>query len=217
VAKSPLPGSGRKKWTALNTFGRKHMSLTQPTKTRLPAIPMTVAALMKRPIPEVQNYEAEVLPLLRLRRDYKDGFLQTLKEAPGNFYAVANFNLKSVEPEWCGQKFNLFDMKIARCLLGKNWSRQPESARTQWIAVPEMATYLHYNMIWNVPIEQQEKFLLEAPRIWRDSVPSGQLHLQVIGEEPGEAVATRIYSGKTFHPRWTIDNTITSAELRRKR
>lgn len=99
---------------------------------------------------------------------------------------------------------NLFDQKIARCLLGKNWSRQPESARAQWIAVPEMATYLHYNIIWNVPIYQQEKFFLEAPEIWRDVVPSGQLHLQVIGEEAGEAVAARTYSGKTFHPRWTI-------------
>ncbi len=201
----------------LNTFERKHMSITQPTTTRLPAVPMTVDALMNRPMPDVQNYETEVLPLLRLRKDYKDGFLQALKETPGNFYAVANFNLRSVEPEWCGQRINLFDMKLARCLLGKNWSRQPESARAQWIAVPEMATYLHYNMIWNVPIEQQEKFFLEAPEIWRDVVPSGQFHLQVIGEESGEAVAARIYSGKTFHPRWTIDNTITSTELRRKK
>jgi hypothetical protein len=201
----------------LNTFRREGMSITKLTTTRLPAIPMTVDALMKRRMADVQNYDSEVLPLLRLRRDYKDGFLQSLKEVPGTFYAVANFNLRSVEPEWCGQKLNLFDMKIARSLLGKNWSRQPESARAQWIAVPEMATYLHYNMLWDVPIEQQEKFFLEAPKIWRDVVPSGQFHLQVIGDEPGEAVSTRIYSGKTFHPRWTIDNTIISAELRRKK
>ncbi len=193
------------------------MPQAQITTVRLPAVSMTVDALMKRPMPEVQNYESDILPLMRLWKDYKDGFLQTLKERPGNFYAVANFNLKSVEPDWCGQKINLFDMKIARHLIGKHWSRQPESARTQWIAVPEMATYLHYNMLWNVPIEQQESFFLEAPGIWRDIVPSGQFHVQVIGEQDGEANATRIYSGKTFHPRWTIDNTITSTELRRKR
>jgi hypothetical protein len=103
------------------------MLTTQPAKTRLTTIPMTVDSLMKRRMPEVQNYEAEVLPLLRLRRDYKDGFLQSLKDVPGNIYAVANINLKTVEPELCGQKFNLFDMKIARCLLGKNWSRQHHS------------------------------------------------------------------------------------------
>jgi hypothetical protein len=193
------------------------MFTTRPAQTRLTTIPMTVDSLMKRRMPEVQNYEAEVRPLLRLWKDYKDGFLQSLKDVPGSIYAVANFNMKVVEPEWCGQKFNLFDMKIARRLLGKNWSRQPEAARAQWIAVPEMATYLHYNMIWSVPVEQQEKFFLEAPNIWRDVVPSGQFHLQVIGEEDGEAVAARIYSGKSFHPRWTIDNTITSTELRRKK
>ena len=193
------------------------MSITQPTITRLPAVPMSLDSLMKRRMPEVQNYETDVLPLLRVRRDYKDAFIQTLTNVPGNLYAVANFNMRSVEPEWCGQRMNLFDMKIARKLLGKNWSRQPESDRAQWIAVPEMATYLHYNMIWNVPIEQQEKFFLEAPKIWRDVVPSGEFHLQVIGGSDEEAVAARIYSGKTFHPRWTIDNTITSAELRRKK
>jgi hypothetical protein len=41
--------------------------------------------------------------------------------------------------------------------------------------------------------------------------------LQVIGEKAGEAVAARIYSSKTFHPRWSLDNTITSTELRRKK
>ncbi len=213
------------------------MSITQTTKTRLPAIPMTVDALMKRPMPDTQSYETDVLPFFRRREeedggdgldqkskktislwtDYKNGFRQALIETPGTFYAVANFNLRSVEPEWCGHKLNLFDMKLGRSLLGKHWSRQPESARIQWIAVPEMATYFHYNVILSVPIDQQEKFFLEAPEIWRAVVPSGQFHLQVIGEEAGEAVAARIYCGKTFHPRWTIDNTITSTELRRKK
>lgn len=124
---------------------------------------MTMASLMRRPMPEIQNYESDVLPLMRSWSEYKQGFQQALQQVPGNFYAVVNFNLRTVEPEWCGQRINFFDMKSARCLLGKNWSRQPESARTQWIAVPEMATYLHYNMIWNVPIDQQEKFFLEAP------------------------------------------------------
>ncbi len=177
---------------------------------------MTVDALMKRPMAEVHNYVSEVVPLLRLRRDYKSGFLHMLREAPGNFYAVANFNLPSLEPEWCRQRINLFDMKVARRLLGKNWCKKPDAERPKWIAVPEMATYLHYNMVWNVPVEYQEQFYVAAPDIWREVVPSGQFHLQVIGQEVGEAAATRTYSGKTFHPRWTLDNTITSTEVRRK-
>jgi hypothetical protein len=107
-------------------------------------------------------------------------------------------------------------MKLARCLLGKNWSKKPDAERPQWIAVPEMATYLHYNMLWSVPTEHQQKFFLEAPEIWRGIVPSGQFFVQVIGEDASEVTATRTYTGKTFHPRWTIDNTITSTEVRRK-
>jgi hypothetical protein len=101
--------------------------------------------------------------------------------------------------------------------LGRNWCKRPDSERPQWIAVPEQARYLHYNMLWDVPIVLQKQFFLEAPGIWREMVPSGQFHLQVIGDEPGEDLAARIYSGKTFHPRWTIDNTIISTELRRKK
>jgi hypothetical protein len=166
---------------------------------------------------EVQNYMLEVAPLLRLGREYKSAFLEMLLKTPGTLYAVANFNLKNLEPSWCYQRLNLYDMTIARCLLGKHWCRMPDAKRPGWIAVPERAGYLHYNMIWDVPVRHQEQFYLEAPRIWRTVVPSGQFDLQVIGEETGEAAAVRRYSGKTFHPRWTIDNTITSTELRRKK
>ena len=108
-------------------------------------------------------------------------------------------------------------MKVARCLLGKHWCRKPDAERPRWIAVPERASFLHYNMLWDVPLHHQEKFYLEAPDIWRTVVPSGQFDLQVIGEGAWEGAAVRTYSGKTFHPRWTIDNTITSMELRRKK
>lgn len=193
------------------------MPKTQPTIKRLPAIPMTVDALMKRPMAEIQNYMLEVAPLLRLGREYKSGFLEALQRTPGTFYAVANFNLKNLEPNWCYQRLNLFDMKIARSLLGRKWCDKPDEDRPRWIAVPERATFLHYNMLWEVPVYHQEAFFLEAPGIWRTVVPSGKFDLQVIGEETGEGAAVRTYSGKTFHPRWTIDNTITSAGLRRKK
>jgi hypothetical protein len=200
----------------LNTFGGTDMPNAEPNITRLPAVPMTVDALMKRPMPEVQNYMLEVAPLLRLGREYKSGFLEMLQKAPGSFYAVANFNLKNLEPSWCYQRLNLFDMKIGRCLLGKHWCRTPDSERPHWIAVPERASCLHYNMLWDVPLHHQEQFYLKAPGIWRTVVPSGQLDLQVIGDGAWEGAAVRTYSGKTFHPRWTIDNTVTSTELRRK-
>lgn len=172
---------------------------------------------MGRPVPEMQNYESDVLPLTRLYANYKHAFIEGLIKVPGNFYAVANFNLPGLEPEWCYERLNLFDMKVGRRLHGKHWCRTADAERPTWIAVPERATYLHYNMIWDVPIRLQERFFLDAPDIWRQVVPSGTFHLQVIGEEVGEDVAARIYTGKTFHPRWTIDNTIMSAELRRKK
>lgn len=208
-------GAGKQR-PMLNTFGGTNMPNAEPNITRIPAVPMTVDALMKRPMPEVQNYMLEVAPLLRLGREYKTGFLEALQKAPGTFYAVANFNLKNLEPNWCYQRINLFDMKMARRLLGKNWCRKPDAERPRWIAVPERASFLHYNMLWDVPVHHQERFYLEAPGIWRTVVPSGQFDLQVIGEGAWEGAAVRTYSGKTFHPRWTIDNTITSTELRRK-
>ena len=193
------------------------MPNTEPEFTWHAAVPMTVAALMSRPMAEIQNYESEVVPLLRLWGEYETGFSQMLQRVPGSFYAVANFNLPSLEPDWCRQRINLFDMKVARMLLGKRWSQKPDAERPQWIAIPEHATYLHYNMIWHVPVEQQERFFLQAPDIWRGVVPSGRLNLQVIGEGAGEAAAVRSYSAKTFHPVWTPNNMIVSTELRRKK
>jgi hypothetical protein len=191
------------------------MSDTAITINRLPSISMTATALMRRQMADVQNYDTDVLPLLKLYRLYKEAFIHSLMLVPGTFYAVANFNMRDLAPESCRQRINYFDQKIARSLLGKNWSKKPDSDRPTWIAVPEQATFLHYNMIWQVPNMHQEKFYLNAPTIWRTVVPSGQFHLQVIGEAAGEADAARYYTGKTFHPRWTIDHTITSTELRR--
>jgi hypothetical protein len=71
-------------------------------------------------------------------------------------------------------------------------------------------------MIWDVAVRDQEKFFFAAPEVWRDVVPSGQFHLEVIGKEKKDHAATRLYSAKTFSPRWTIDATVTSADLRRK-
>src|ERR1017187_754743 len=127
-------GAGKKR-SMLYIFGGTNMPKTLPIITRLPAVPMTVDALMKRPMPEVQNYMLEVAPLLRLGNEYKSGFLEMLKQAPGRFYGVVNFNLKNLEPSWCYQRLNLFDMKIARCLLGRNWCNVPDDERPRWIAV----------------------------------------------------------------------------------
>jgi len=172
---------------------------------------------MKRPMADITNYESDVLPMLQKWDEYRQGFQQVINGVPGNIYAVANFNLPSLEPEWCRQRINLFDMKIAQFLLGKRWSKKPDSERPRWIAVPELATFIHYNMLWEMPITHQKDFFLNAPEIWRDVVPSGQFDVQVIGEGAGEAAAVRMYSVKAFHPRWTIDNTITSTEVRRKK
>jgi hypothetical protein len=193
------------------------MPKTQLDVIRLRAVPMNVERLMKRPMAEVHNYVSEVVPLLRLYGNYKHAFVEGLKRTPGNFYAVANFNLVDVEPEWCKHQLNLFDMKIARLLLKRNWSKRPNSERPQWIAVPEQASYLHYNMLWDVPLEHHEAFYREAPGIWRGMIPAGQFHIQRIGDDPGEGIATRLYSAKTFHPRWTVENTIMSRELRGKK
>jgi hypothetical protein len=193
------------------------MTRNEPSVKLIPAVPMTVNSLMKRPLmTEIQDYESEIRPLLPVWGAYKQGFEQLLSTVPGTFYAVANFHLKNVKQDWCRTRLNLFDMKIAHCLLGKNWCKRPNRERTHWIAVPEMATFLHYNMIWDVVEGQQEKFFLSAPEVWRDIVPSGQFHLEVIGDEKSDHTATRLYSAKTFSPRWTIDGTVTSMELRRK-
>ncbi|HWC99826.1 MAG TPA: hypothetical protein VG456_23860 [Candidatus Sulfopaludibacter sp.] len=196
-------------------FGPKDMPNTETNRLRIRAVPLTVDALMKRPMADITNYEADVLPLLQKWDEYRQGFQQIIQGVPGNIYAVANFNLPSLEPEWCRQRINFFDMKVARFLLGKRWSKRPDSERPRWIAVPEHAKFLHYNMLFDVPIMHQEAFFVHASEIWRQVIPSGQFDVQVIGDGAGEAAAVRMYSAKTFHPRWTIDNIITSTELRR--
>jgi len=186
-----------------------------PKFTRLPTDPTTIDTLMRRPCPDVLNYQSQMLPFLRQWQGYKDGFIEMLRNIPANFYAVANFNMPCVEPDWCRGRLNLFDMKLSRLFYGKNWSQIPPSERFMWVAVPERATYLHYNLLFDVPAQLHELFWYEAPRIWRQVVPPGDLYMDVIGDTALDLRGVTAYPAKAFHPVWTIDNMVTSEELRR--
>jgi len=165
--------------------------------------------------PDLINYSTELLPLLRRANDYREGLIYILRVQPANFYAVANFNLK-VEPHWCRNKFQLFDLALSRALLGRRWSRRIAADRPFWIAVPERATFLHFNMLWQVPSQYCDQFVLEGPVIWRKIVPSGELYVRSLGSTPEDRVRVAAYCTKAFHPRWTLDNLVTSSEVRRK-
>lgn len=131
-------------------------------------------------------------------------------------YGVANFNMRSIEAGWCREQLNRFDMKLGRTLLGRNCTRKPASERPQWLAVPEHATYLHYNILFDVPIEHHERFWFDAPQIWQKIVPSGDLYLQVIGDTDTDYYDVRNYFTKAFHPDWSIGKLVSSFELRRR-
>jgi hypothetical protein len=126
------------------------MSLESVSVNRLPMTAECLYGLMRRPSGESHNYHSEVVPFRKLWTEYRAGFNNMLQAVDGSFYAVANFNLARVEPPWCRKAFNMFDMRIARLLLGKHWSKKPDIERIHWIAVPERARFLHYNVILSV-------------------------------------------------------------------
>jgi hypothetical protein len=81
-------------------------------------------------MPEVQNYEAEVLPLLRLAGEYRKGTVECLSRVPATFFGTWNFNQKNVEPDFCSHRLSLWDQKVGRALLGRNYTTsQLPSAR----------------------------------------------------------------------------------------
>ncbi len=187
-----------------------------PRITHLPPDPTTIGDLVRRPCPDVLNYDSQMCPFLRRWDVYKNGFLEMLMRFPASIYGVANFNKWSIEPSWCREQLNRFDMKLGRHLLGRNCGQKPDSERPRWLAVPERATYLHYNVLFEVPVEHHERFWFDAPKIWEKVVPTGQLHLQVIGDTDKDNYDVRNYFAKAFHPDWSFENLISSAELRRR-
>jgi hypothetical protein len=163
------------------------------------------------------NYYHDDLPLLKRSKDYREGNRQIWRDFKGQFYGVFNFNLKELTPEWCRPKLNFFDMKVAERLLGKNWSREPASRRCNWLAQPEWASYLHYNSIWDVPVEFEDKFFSEAPGLWAKIVHEGQFCVQRIRDREADAQSVREYCCKVSHPRWSFDHLVHSSEFRNKK
>jgi hypothetical protein len=94
-----------------------------PRITLLPPDATTMGDLMRRRCPDVLNYQSQMLPFLQGWPAYAKAFVEMLLHIPANVYGVSNFNSPSAEPDWCRGRLNLFDMKINRCLLGKNWSQ----------------------------------------------------------------------------------------------
>lgn len=160
---------------------------------------------------DIRNYTLEHLPLLRQARHYRAGMIEVLSNFPANYYAVANFNSYAITPRWCRAQLNRLDVRIARLLLGPSWCTS-DKLRPTWIAVPELATYLHYNILWEMPAEYGDAFAKKAPKIWRTLVPAGDLHIQNIDQATKYNLAS--YVTKAFNPVWTINNIITSQEFR---
>ena len=96
------------------------------------------------------NYETQMLPFLARWQGYKEGTLEMLLNWPAQIYGVANFNLSGIEPKWCREKINEFDTKLSRLLYGKHWSQTDPLVRYQFLALSEHATFLHYNVLFNV-------------------------------------------------------------------
>jgi hypothetical protein len=162
------------------------------------------------------NYFLDMFPLTKLSREYRDGLREAFAAWPANVYAVANFEDSSVTPTFCHDRLGHFDALMARVLNGRKWSRKPAAERLSWVAIPERATFLHYNMLWAVPPDSLWSFFETAETTWEHVMPKGSFHRQLIlpTAEDHERVAG--YITKAFHSRWSVDNLVLSQEFHLK-
>jgi hypothetical protein len=129
-----------------------------------------------------------------------------------NVYAVANFHCdKAVS--YYEDLFRRFDQKVARRLLGRRYHEKRSIERPYWVAFPERATYIHYNLVGRIPPEYLDQYLDISAGVWEKLVPRGDFRAQSV--VPTEKDYARIagYITKAFSPTTTIDRAILSSRF----
>ena len=145
--------------------------------------------------------------LVRNAKIYKKGFQELLVDFEPDFYCVANFYDDARSADYYEDKFSRFDTQLCQALLGRKFRAKPWE-RPRWIAVPERATSIHYNVLCQVPAAALDKFCEEAPPIWRKLVRSGGFDVKRVGPSQVDDEKIGSYLVKAFSPMTTIDRTI---------
>ena len=157
----------------------------------------------------IERYSSEESQwLLQNAKIYRKGFREALVDFKPDLYCVANFYDDARSPDYYEDKFSCFDLRLGQAMLGRKFRAKPWE-RPRWVAVPERATSIHYNVLCRVSPVLLEKFREVAPPIWKKLVPSSEFYVSPEGtsqEEDDEKLGS--YLVKAFSPITTIDRTI---------
>ena len=149
----------------------------------------------------------EIQGLLHNAKSYRKGFRELLVNFRPDLYCVANFYDDARSADYYEDKFSRFDLRLGQALLGRKFRAKPWQ-RPRWVAVPERATSIHYNVLCRVSPVILDEFCDAAPPIWKKLVPSGDFHVSRVGPSQEDDEKIGSYLVKAFSYITTIDRTI---------
>jgi hypothetical protein len=106
--------------------------------------------------------------------------------------------------------------RLDQKLFGRKFFKRPESARTFFVAVPEVASSLHYHFLFRVPAEKHDLFLAYAPAIIKNVAKASSCQIDAVRSQADkDRIAS--YITKDAYMKHSIENYIVSSEFNRQR
>ena len=131
-----------------------------------------------------------------------------------HFVTIA-FNEKTTDAS-AARLLRRFHQRLDQKLFGRKFYKRPPEARTFFIALPEVASSLHFHALFRVPAEVHERFRAESPAILKRVAKAASYDIKPI---PTDADKQRIvsYVTKDAYEHRSIENFIVSSQFNRSR
>jgi hypothetical protein len=109
-----------------------------------------------------------------------------------------------------------FHQRLDSKLFGRRFFNRPDTARTFFIALPEVASSLHFHAMFRVPVEVCDRFVGESPAILKSIAKAASYDIQPIqSSEDKDSIIS--YITKDAYKSLSIENFIVSSEFNRRR
>lgn len=132
--------------------------------------------------------------------DYRNTLRDYLAGQNFRFHLTFNYN-RAVSYPAARDKLKFWTSRVLRCLFGRNYYRLDQTTTVFYYAFPEYGAggdNLHFHALTRVAENKINAFVPVAQRQWEYVIPSGDLHVQTIGEGAHHQAAVISYDTKAL-------------------
>jgi hypothetical protein len=164
---------------------------------------------------DVKKRLEEQADAIRRQFEQQAALREWLTEFEWSHFVTISFNQATTDLS-AHRELRRVHQRLDQKLFGRRFYKRPDVDRTFFIALPEVASSLHYHALFRVPYEKHQLFETWAPVIVKNIAKASSCDVTPVRSQfDKERIAS--YITKDAYASYSIENFIVSSEFNRRR